>query len=164
MVDFSVHLSLTRQCDCPMQVFNNASRTLVEMSRAYGDVILFVKKEDIEDVGVSSASLPSEQDAYKYADLPSFQNRLSHHHRFVNGSGSFVIGIYNTDRCLEEDTLFNLTITIATPGDPLNLCPLNCSYPQGQCVRDNVCICKSGYEGQYCSGCECQNTIFLEEN
>ncbi|KAG0566858.1 hypothetical protein KC19_7G093100 [Ceratodon purpureus] len=134
------------------QAFNNASRILVELSRAYGDVILFVKQEDSEDGGPTSESLPSEQDAYKYADLVGFQNRLSNHHRFINGSGNFYIGVYNTDRCLEEDTIFNLTITIATPTAPLNLCPLNCSYPQGQCVRDNVCDCEPGYGGRYCSG------------
>ena len=163
-VHINIHLSLMRKRGCPMQAFNNASRILVELSRAYGDVILFVKQEDSEDGGPTSESLPSEQDAYKYADLVGFQNRLSNHHRFINGSGNFYIGVYNTDRCLEEDTIFNLTITIATPTAPLNLCPLNCSYPQGQCVRDNVCDCEPGYGGRYCSGCECQNTFYLEEN
>ena len=144
-----------------MQAFNNASRILVELSRAYGDVVLFVKQEDSEDGGPASEQLPTEQDAYKYADLRSFQNRLSHHHRFVQGSGNFFIGVYNTDWCLEEDTTFNITINIATPADPINLCPLNCSYPQGQCVKDNVCVCERGYEGQYCSGCEFRNTHSL---
>lgn len=144
-----------------MQAFNNASRILVELQRTYGDVILFVKHEDGEGDGLSSESLPSEQDAYKYADLPSFQNRLSHHHVFINGSGNFFIGVYNTDSCLEEDTILNLTITIATPSDPLSLCPLNCSYPQGQCVRDNVCSCDPGYGGQYCGSGECYSIFFL---
>ncbi|XP_024385263.1 uncharacterized protein [Physcomitrium patens] len=136
---------------------NNATRILVEMQRAYGDLILFVNHEDSDDddadeAEVSADSLPKEQDALKYADLPSFQNRLSHHHVFVNGSGNFYIGVYNADQCVEEDATFNLTITIATPDDPLSLCPLNCSYPQGQCVSDNTCSCEPGYGGMYCAG------------
>lgn len=150
--------------DCHLQASNNATRILVEMQRAYGDLILFVNHEDSDDddadeAEVSADSLPKEQDALKYADLPSFQNRLSHHHVFVNGSGNFYIGVYNADQCVEEDATFNLTITIATPDDPLSLCPLNCSYPQGQCVSDNTCSCEPGYGGMYCAGCECQNTF-----
>lgn len=150
--------------DCHLQASNNATRILVEMQRAYGDLILFVNHEDSDDddadeAEVSADSLPKEQDALKYEDLPSFQNRLSHHHVFVNGSGNFYIGVYNADQCVEEDATFNLTITIATPDDPLSLCPLNCSYPQGQCVSDNTCSCEPGYGGMYCAGCECQNTF-----
>ena len=141
-----------------MQAFDNASRLLVEMERAYGDLVLFVKPEDDADGDDSSDSVPTEQDATKYADLLSFQNRLSHHAVFVNGSGNFYIGVYNADTCLQEDSQFNLTVTTATPQDPFNLCPMNCSYPQGDCVADNVCSCEPGYGGQYCAGCECQNT------
>lgn len=133
--------------DVRWQVFNNASRILVEMQRAYGDVVLYVKNE-------GDGALPVEQDAYKYADLPSFFNRLSHHHVFVNGSGNFYIGVYNTDKCIEEDSTFNLTINIATPSDNINLCPFNCSYPRGECLRDDFCSCDSGYGGHYCESGE----------
>ncbi|KAG0602873.1 hypothetical protein M758_10G048100 [Ceratodon purpureus] len=136
------------------EAFDNASRTLVELERAYGDLILYVKPEDDDDGDdgdFSTDSVPTEQDI-KYADLLSFQNRLSHHSVFVNGSGNYYIGIYNADTCLQEDSMFNLTVTTATPQDPMNLCPLNCSYPQGQCVSDNVCSCEPGYGGQYCAG------------
>lgn len=144
-----------------MQASDNASRSLVELDRAYGDVVLFVKPEDSADGDNSSDSVPTEQDAVKYADLLSFQNRLSHHSVFVNGSGNFYIGVYNADTCLQEDTMFNLTITTATTNDPFNLCPLNCSYPQGQCLADNVCSCEPGYGGQYCAGCECRNKVSM---
>ena len=149
------------QRDFHVQAFDNASRTLVELERAYGDLILYVKPEDDDDGDdgdFSTDSVPTEQDI-KYADLLSFQNRLSHHSVFVNGSGNYYIGIYNADTCLQEDSMFNLTVTTATPQDPMNLCPLNCSYPQGQCVSDNVCSCEPGYGGQYCAGCECPNSF-----
>jgi len=142
-----------------MQAYNNESRSLVEMERAYGDLVLFVKPDDgnyTEDDDNIDA-LPIEQDI-QYADLPSFQNRLSHHARFVNGSGNYIIGVYNADTCLQEDSTFNLTITIVIPSDGINLCPMNCSYPQGQCVRDGVCSCAAGYGGQYCAGCKLAET------
>ncbi|XP_024401275.1 uncharacterized protein [Physcomitrium patens] len=133
------------------QTTSNASRSLVELDRAYGDVILFVKPQDNESDDPLMESLPIERDALNYADLPSYQNRLSHHYLFVNGSGKFYIGVYNSDTCVEEDSIFNLTVTISTPNDPVNLCPLNCSYPQGHCVKDNVCSCEVGYGGTYCA-------------
>lgn len=129
---------------------NNESRTLVQLARARGDVILYVKPYDGED---EAGSLPIEGDT-QYSDLASFQNRLSHHNVFVNGAGTFYIGVYNMDHCVKENTTFNLTITIATPEDPMNLCPLNCSYPQGVCVRDNACECEPGYGGNFCAGCK----------
>lgn len=150
-VNISIYVLLIRHQNYRTQTTSNASRSLVELDRAYGDVILFVKPQDNESDDPLMESLPIERDALNYADLPSYQNRLSHHYLFVNGSGKFYIGVYNSDTCVEEDSIFNLTVTISTPNDPVNLCPLNCSYPQGHCVKDNVCSCEVGYGGTYCA-------------
>lgn len=141
------------------QAFDKASRSMIELERAYGDIVLFVKRDgsngtDDEEEDDNTDGLPIEQDAAMYADLPSFQNRLSHHSRFVNGSGFFFIGVHNSDTCLQEDSTFNLTITTVVPGDGVTLCPKNCSFPQGVCVQDNVCKCNPGYGGRYCAGCK----------
>ena len=135
----------------------NNSRLLVELARAQGDVILFLKPQG---GGSKVASLPSESDATEYSDIESFQNRLSHHHVYARGLGTYYIGVFNSDHCVQEDTTFNLTITVAPPSSSLGLCPLNCSYPQGTCVRDNHCECQPGYGGNFCGGCEFSGLLF----
>lgn len=136
-----------------MQVVDNDSRIMVEMARVYGDVILFLKPQGEN----GTVDLPTEADAYTYSDITDWQNRLSNHHVYATGPGIYYIGVFNTDHCVEEETIFNLTVTIATPEHPMNLCPMNCSYPQGVCVRDNYCDCQPGFGGNFCGGCESQN-------
>lgn len=120
------------------------------MARAYGDVALFLKPE-------GAGSFPSEIDFYKYADVKSFQNRLSHHHLYTIGSGKYYVGVYNSDVCVREDTYFNLSISFVSAGDDsMTLCPTNCSYPNGNCLKDSYCQCAPGFGGSYCEGCECQ--------
>jgi len=128
------------------QVVDNDSRIMVEMARVYGDVILFLKPQGVN----GTVDLPTETDANTYSDIIDWQNRLSNHHVFATGPGIYYIGVFNTDHCVEEETTFNLTITIATPKHPMNLCPMNCSYPRGVCVRDNHCECQPGYGGNFC--------------
>lgn len=133
------------------QVDEPDSRILVEMSRSFGDPVLYLKPKGDGD-------LPIEIDFYKYADVTSFQNRLSHHHIYATGWGYYFIGVYNNDACMEEDTYFNLSISIAPSSlKTVALCPLNCSYPNGMCTEDGNCSCESGFGGSYCEGCESPN-------
>ena len=133
------------------QVDEPDSRILVEMSRSFGDPVLYLKPKGDGD-------LPIEIDFYKCADVTSFQNRLSHHHIYGTGWGYYFIGVYNNDACMEEDTYFNLSISIAPSSlKTVALCPLNCSYPNGKCTEDGNCSCESGFGGSYCEGCESLN-------
>lgn len=125
------------------------SRILVEMSRSRGDVMLFLKPGDI---GHKQEALPSEFDIDKYADKLGYMNRQNYHHYFFIGTGQFIIGIYNNDACVEETSLVNLTISTASPHTSSYLCPRNCSYPNGKCISDLLCLCEADYGGKFCEG------------
>ncbi len=135
-----------------VQVLQSNSRILVELARAHGDVCLFLKPSEGK-TGIQA--LPLETDANDFSDLLSFQNRLSYDHIFTRGSGTYYIGVFNADHCLHETTYFNTTISIVNAQSSQSLCPLNCSFPQGVCIRDNDCHCEPGYGGSFCEGCEC---------
>ncbi|CAM6060271.1 unnamed protein product [Sphagnum tenellum] len=130
-------------------VLQSNSRILVELARAHGDVCLFLKPSEGK-TGIQA--LPLESDANDFSDLLSFQNRLSYDHIFIRGSGTYYIGVFNADHCLHETTYFNTTISIVNAQSSQSLCPLNCSFPQGVCIRDNDCHCEPGYGGSFCEG------------
>ncbi|KAG6546912.1 hypothetical protein Mapa_011528 [Marchantia paleacea] len=128
------------------EAFDRNARVLVELVREQGDTALFLKPRNAN----SSLTVPSGSDFDKYSDKDGFRNRFGSQYIYFSGPGSFVIGVFNNDACVRSQAAYNLAVTVATPHTPWTVCPFNCSYPQGTCIRDAECACEKGYAGYFC--------------
>eukprot|EP00850_Spirogloea_muscicola_P021623 SM000256S08677 [mRNA] locus=s256:62645:66501:+ [translate_table: standard] len=139
-----------------VQVPEKKSSLLVQMIRTRGSTILFLLPLG---EGFVPNGVPTQEDYETFADKEAYQTHADYHHRLLRsvGPGTFIVGVFNTDRDLEESANFSITATVS-PATGSPLCPLACSAPSGVCVASNrgnatgYCACRPGSGGQFCEG------------
>ena len=120
---------------------------LVELNRASGDPVLFVKRVDDVTGGVKGG-VPAVSDFGAFADTEGFKSRVNYHHRMLQNAvpgKRYYVAVFNNDVYIQNEAKFTVTARVSLPGasgraaEPL-LCPANCSaeLAQGSCVESSV--------------------------
>ena len=146
---------------------------LVDLRRAAGDPVLFVKRVDAVAAGTTrGGGVPSRDDYDAFADSDGSSSRLNYHHRLLTAEpGRFYVAVYNADTFLRQAATFTLTARTSLPSMPgvdsgTPLCPAQCNG-RGACIGPDrvgvvpigTCRCEVGYAGEFCEGTRVATTL-----